>query len=878
MGMLLETSEYQISHTPDQCNQLSKQSVAPNSLSCGVEKVMSIMKRNAIAAVGSLAALTLISACSASEVDAVENDVSQSVGTAQIWPTLNPPALDPEVELRVTEIMAKMTVEQKVGQVIQADSDSVTPEEVKQYRLGSILSGGNSAPGDEPYASAQDWLAAADEYFEASIDPEGVEIAVPLIWGIDAVHGHANLRAATIFPHNIGLGAARDPDLIEEIMEVTARELIISGHDWTFAPTLAVPRDDRWGRTYEGFSEDPVLVASYGDRIVYGLQGRPGTDSFFDKGSVISSAKHFLGDGGTTNGVDQGDTAITEEELFAIHAAGYVPAIEAGVQTIMASFNSWNGEKMHGSRYMLTDILKDRMGFSGFVIGDWNGHGHIPGCTNTDCPAALNAGVDMYMAPDSWKGIYETTLTAVKSNVIPEERLDDAVRRILRVKIQAGVFEKAKPSAREGASESTWLGSNEHRSVARRSVRQSLVLLKNNDDLLPLKTTGTVLVIGDGADNISKQSGGWTYSWQGGGYDNSEFPFAQSILEGIKEAVEGDGGRVIFDEAGAGDHTADVVIAVYGEDPYAEFQGDLDNLEFKPKGFDPALLGKYREAGIPVVSVFFSGRPLWVNPEINASDAFVAAWLPGTEGGGVADVLFQTKPEYDFTGTLSFSWPATATDFDNNVGSKNYSPLFPVGYGLSYAEASDNIDALSEASGVEDALITSQTEVFRKGGTVAPWKAFLIAQDEGVLFNGSTANVSGLAAKRTDHLAQEDAISLSFTGDEAKLAFLPDGGTADWSDAAEQNKAIGFAFKSDQRTSLLIEFGCRGEAGCDTSNSIQLEAGDWREEILALSCIQSETDLTSIDGGLMFSSAADVTFAIADIRLVSMAEQEGSCE
>ena len=579
-----------------------------------------------------LAALAFMVLPACSSLGASEDSEQGPSMDRSIWPKLTPPAIDPAVEARAADILSKITLKQKVGQVIQADSGSVTPEEVTEYRLGSILSGGNSAPGEEPYATAEAWLAAADEYFEASIDPEGVEIAIPLIWGIDAVHGHANLRAATIFPHNIGLGAARAPDLIEEIMEVTSAELIISGHDWTFAPTLAVPRDDRWGRTYEGFSEDPAIVASYGDRIVHGLQGRPGTDNFFDKASVISSAKHFVGDGGTTNGVDQGDTAISEEELYSIHAAGYVPAIEAGVQTVMASFNSWNGVKMHGNKYMLTDVLKDLMGFTGFVIGDWNGHGHIPGCTNTDCPAALNAGVDMYMAPDSWKGIYETTLAAVKSGVISQERLDDAVLRILRVKIQAGVFEKAKPSAREGAGEVSLLGSTHHREVARRAVRQSLVLLKNNDDVLPLGTDKTVLVIGDGADDISKQSGGWTYSWQGGGYANSEFPHGQSILGGIQETVANGGGNVIFDETGTEEHAADVVIAVYGEDPYAEFQGDLDHLAFKPNGFDPAQLAKYRDAGIPVVSVFLSGRPLWVNPEINASRCIRRCMAAGNRG------------------------------------------------------------------------------------------------------------------------------------------------------------------------------------------------------------------------------------------------------
>ena len=837
---------------------------------------MALLRHSAIfVAFASLIAL-MLPACSSSETE-VESVEPKSEAQSSLWPKLNPPPLDPVVEARIDEILPRMTLEQKVGQVIQADSNSVKPEEVREYRLGSILSGGNSAPGDEPYATADQWLAAADAYYEASIDPEGVEIAIPLIWGIDAVHGHANLRAATIFPHNIGLGAARDPDLIEEIMQVTARELIVSGHDWTFAPTLAVPRDDRWGRTYEGFSEDPSIVASYGDRIVFGLQGRPGAENFFDETRVISSAKHFVGDGGTTNGVDQGDTAISEEEMRDIHAAGYFPAIEAGVQTVMASFNSWNGEKMHGSEYMLTDVLKNQMGFTGFVIGDWNGHGQIPGCTNTDCPASLNAGVDMYMAPDSWKGIYESTLAAVKSGEISEERLDDAVRRILRVKIQAGVFEKPKPSERAGAGDDSLVGSDAHRAVARKAVRQSLVLLKNNGNVLPLDASATILVVGDGADSITKQSGGWTYSWQGGGYPNSEFPNAQSILDGVREAVSAGSGKLIFDPEGTGSHDADVVIAVYGEDPYAEFQGDLDHLDFQPIGFDPLKLNAYKDAGIPVVSVFLSGRPLWVNPELNASDAFVAAWLPGTEGGGIADVLFRTDPSFDFTGTLSFSWPATAMDFDNNINTENYAPLFPVGFGLSYAEPADDLQELSEESGADALTAESQGAVFRKGGTIAPWKAFLVTPSEGVLFNGSTANVAGLSASRTDHLAQEDALLLEFSTGDARLLFLPDGGPVDWSTDANDGKALGFAIKTGADLSLNVGMGCSGSDGCVDQQTLDIDAGDWREVQISLACFSGTINFAEVETALSFSADPGSEFAVADIRLVSSTGAEIAC-
>lgn len=795
------------------------------------------------------------------------------------WPVLNPPPLDPAVEARVDAILAKMTIEQKVGQVVQGDSESVTPEDVKRYRLGSVLSGGNSAPGDLPFADTAAWLASADAYFEASIDPEGVEVVIPIIWGIDAVHGHANLVGATVFPHNIGLGAARDPDLIEDIMVVTAAELIVSGHDWTFAPTLAVPRDDRWGRTYEGFSEDPDIVAAYADRIVYGLQGRPGTDEFFADGRVISSAKHYTGDGGTTNGVDQGDAAISEAEMRDIHSAGYFPAIDAGVQTIMASFNSWNGVKMHGAGDLLQGVLKDRMGFHGFVVGDWNGHGQIPGCTNTDCPESLIAGVDMFMAPDSWRGIYDSTLEAVKSGEVPMERLDDAVRRILRVKVVAGIFEKSKPSARAGAGEVSLLGSAEHKEVARRAVRQSLVLLKNNGGVLPLDPRATVLVVGDGADNISKQSGGWTLSWQGGGYENIDFPNGQSILDGIREAVEARGGTVIFDPEGNSDIAADVVIAVYGEDPYAEFQGDRDHLDFEPNGYDTSKLTAYRERGMPVVSVFLSGRPLWVNPELNASDAFVAAWLPGTEGGGVADVLFRTDSSFDFTGQLSFSWPATAADFDNNVGSPGYAPLYPFGFGLTYDDTPAEAPVLSEESGLDPSLFAERGAVFRRGDTIRPWRAYLISENEAVLFNGTTANAVGLSASRTDHLAQEDALRLDLKAEGTGLLFVPEGDAADWSREANGAMELGFAVRTSDPTELVIGMGCDAQGQCSYTRQLTVQGdSNWSDQRLALSCfVGAGVDMSIVDWGIVISAPAGLQLDLADLRLVEDDNGQADC-
>ena len=511
-----------------------------------------------------------------------------------IWTTIDPLPLDPDIEAQIDEILPKLTLEQKVGQVIQGDSDSVTPEDVKKYRLGSVLSGGNSAPGPLNYAETKAWVELADKYFNASIDDEGVEIAIPIIWGIDAVHGHANLKGAIIFPHNVGLGATNNPELIEKISKITAHELTVSGHDWTFAPTLAVPQDLRWGRSYEGFSEDPEIVKSYGDRIVIGLQGAFGSENFMGSGKVISSAKHFLADGATENGVDQGDALISEKELSNVHAAGYYSSIPAGVQTVMASFSSWNGRKLHGDKELLTDILKEKMGFNGFVVGDWNGHGQVPGCINTDCPQSLNAGLDMYMAPDSWKGLYESTLQHVKDGTIPIERLDDAVRRILRVKLLSGIFEKGPPSSRVNAGDETLLGLPENREIARQAVRESMVLLKNNNNVLPIDPSKKILVIGDGATSISKASGGWTLSWQGNNHTNDEFPNGESILNGIEEIVKNAGGEVIFSETGETSDSADIVVAIYGEDPYAEFQGDRENLDYISKGFDTNNLLKYK--------------------------------------------------------------------------------------------------------------------------------------------------------------------------------------------------------------------------------------------------------------------------------------------
>ena len=781
---------------------------------------------------------------------------------ANVWSTLDPLPLDPEIEAQIDEILPKLTLEQKVGQVIQGDTGSLTPEDVKKYRLGSVLSGGNSAPGPLPYAETNAWLEMADKYYNASIDDEDVEIAIPIIWGIDAVHGHANLKGSIIFPHNIGLGAMNNPDLIEKIASITAHELTVSGHDWTFAPTLAVPQDLRWGRSYEGFSENPDLVKSYGDRIVIGLQGEFGSENFMGDGRVISSAKHFLADGATENGVDQGDALINEKELSKVHAAGYYSSIPAGVQTVMASFSSWKGRKLHGDKELLTDVLKGKMGFNGFVVGDWNGHGQVPGCVNTDCPQSLNAGLDMYMAPDSWKGLYESTLQHVKDGTINIERLDDAVRRILRVKLLSGIFQKGAPSTRANAGNENLLALPEHKDVARQAVRESLVLLKNNNQLLPIDPSKTILVVGDGASSISKASGGWTLSWQGTGHSNDKFPNGESILQGIEQVVDDAGGKLIFSKDGDTSIKADVVIAVYGEDPYAEFQGDRENLAFIPNGFDTNKLSAYKENGIPIVSVFLSGRPMWANTEINNSDSFIAAWLPGSEGGGVSDMLFKTDRSYDFSGRLSFTWPASAV-----VSKNNNQALFKIGYGLTY-NSIDQIDFLSENSGLENSDIASTGEYFNKGDVVAPWDIWLISGKLEKQIASFPSSVGGLIISKTDHMAQEDALRINWTksdGDYFRISSVKPNDLTRQSNGAMK---LAFNAKSFTGSDSTIQIGqCDDSFNCDKTLEIKI-SGEWQEYMISLSNFEElGIDMSKIISSILIKAEAGVDIGLSNVRL-----------
>ncbi len=798
---------------------------------------------------------------------------SEKLVNPKDWKAIKSLPLDPKIEAKIDEILPKLTLEQKVGQVIQADNASVTPEEVKKYRLGSILSGGNSAPGPLPYADTKAWLTLADEFYNASIDIEGVEVAIPTIWGIDAVHGHANLSGAIVFPHNIGLGAMNNPDLIEKIAAVTAHELTVSGHDWTFAPTLAVPQDIRWGRSYEGFSENPEIVKSYGGRIVQGLQGRFGEEGFMGEGRVISSAKHFLADGATEKGADQGDALITEEELRKTHAAGYYSAIPAGVQTVMASFSSWQGRKLHGDKELLTDVLKGQLGFNGFVVGDWNGHGQVPGCSNTDCAPSLNAGLDMYMAPDSWKGLYESTLKHVKDGTIPMSRLDDAVRRILRVKIASGIFTKGAPSTRKNAGNAKLLGLPENRAIARQAVRESMVLLKNNNKTLPIDASKTILVIGDGAESVSKACGGWTLSWQGKGHTNDEFPNGESIIAGIEEAVKKAGGKLIHSKNGKTNVTPDVVIAIYGEDPYAEFQGDRENLDFTPNGFDVNKLADYKKKGVPVVSVFLSGRPLWVNPEMNNSDAFIAAWLPGSEGGGISDMLFQRDPSYDFTGRLSFSWPAKA------LVSEKRETLFKLGYGLTY-NTSEVVNELPEVSGIENSTVASTGEFFNKGTAVAPWGLWLNSDDLTKQIASFPTSVGGLIISKTDHNAQEDALRIKWTKSDYDQMRISAADSNDMSRQSNGAMELTFSAKLFKDKNVVIKIGmCDETSSCDKTLDLVIDSNEWKDYTVSLSCFDKlGVDMAKIKSAFMITAGEGVDIGLSNVRLTSDLDGKPGCD
>lgn len=638
------------------------------------------------------------------------------------------------VEARVEDLLSRMTLDEKVGQMAQAERQAFSDiTDITTYNIGSLLSGGGSVP------SPNTGVAWADMYDNFQLQAMSTRLKIPLIYGVDAVHGHNNVKGAVIFPHNIGLGCTRNPELVKEAARITALEIKGTGLNWTFAPCIAVTRNERWGRTYEGFGETTDLVSTMGVASIIGLQG----DSLKGKSSVLACAKHYMGDGGTTNGIDQGNTEVDEQTLRELYLPAYIEAIEAGVGTVMASYSSWNGNKLHGHKYLLTDVLKDELGFKGFVVSDWAGIDQLPGDYAAKVESSINAGIDMVMLPNNYKEFIQTTKTLVTQNRIPQSRIDDAVRRILRIKFLSGLFE-APYSDRTYTNQ---IGSESHRNVARECVRQSIVLLKKKDNILPLqKDDIKIHVAGKNANDLGNQCGGWSITWQG---SSGNITQGTTILTAIRNAVGTSTVTTSIDGSGASG--ADIAVAVIGETPYAEGQGDRADLSLTSE--DIATVRNLKQHGIPVIVILVSGRPMLLNPIIPFCDAIIAAWLPGTEGDGVADILFG---DYEPTGLLSNSWPSSMAQVPVNYGDAEYSPLFDYGYGItSLANSTEGSAPLLYSAIVS--MDGTQVEVSFNKEMADPSTSF---SGFSMKLNSSTVQVTDAVLKTED----KTTIILSFNG------------------------------------------------------------------------------------------------------------------
>ncbi|KAL2478101.1 Glycosyl hydrolase family protein [Forsythia ovata] len=586
------------------------------------------------------------------------------------------------IGVRVKDLLGRMTLEEKIGQMAQIDRTVATSDIVKNYYIGSLLSGGGSTP--LPHATAADWVNMVNDFQKGSLS---TRLGIPMIYGIDAVHGHNNVYNATIFPHNIGLGATRDPELLQRIGDATAVEVRATGIPYAFAPCIAVCRDPRWGRCYESYSEDPKIVEEMTD-IILGLQGEipkgseQGVPYVAGKNKVAACAKHFVGDGGTTKGINENNTLTDMHGLLSIHMPAYYDAINKGVATVMISYSSWNGNKMHANNELITGFLKGKLKFKGFVISDWQGIDRITSPPHSNYTysvlESVLAGIDMIMIPYNFTEFIDDLMYLVKNKFIQMERIDDAVGRILLVKFTLGLFEN--PLA--DLSLVNEVGSQAHRNLAREAVRKSLVLLKNgknaNDSVLPLpKKVGKILVAGSHADNLGYQCGGWTIAWQG--FSGNNYTSGTTILSAISSAVDKDT-EVIYSENPDSEyvksHNFNYAVVIVGEHPYTESAGDSQTLTMADPGPDVI---KNVCGAVKCVVVIISGRPIVIEPYIPGIDALVAAWLPGTEGQGVSDVLFG---DYGFTGKLSRTWFKTVDQLPMNVGDSHYDPLFPFGFGL----------------------------------------------------------------------------------------------------------------------------------------------------------------------------------------------------
>ncbi|HUF00506.1 MAG TPA: glycoside hydrolase family 3 N-terminal domain-containing protein [Anaerolineales bacterium] len=639
----------------------------------------------------------LLSACAAQTPATVAPTESPAAATESLGTAIYTDPSQP-VEARVEELLRRMTLDEKIGQMTQVEKNSIKSGDITKYYIGSILSGGGGSPSEN---TPQAWYAMVEDFQNEAL---ATRLEIPMIYGVDAVHGHGNLLNATIFPHNIGLGATNNPELLEKIGRATAEEMLATGIPWNFAPVVAVVQDVRWGRTYEGFGEETELVTSLGTAYLRGLQTLTEADNPVPGQSifVLGTPKHFIGDGATiwdsssTNDykLDQGNMQVPEELVRKVYLPPYQSAVDAGAMNVMASFSSWKGTKIHGEQYLLTKVLKDELGFTGFIVSDWQGMDQVfPDDYYASIVTSVNAGVDMNMVPYDYVTFIETMMNAVNNGDIPESRVDEAVRRILRVKFALGLFEQPMPDTKYQGT----VRSREHLELARQAVRESLVLLKNEDDALPLdENTPSIFVAGEGANDIGLQSGGWTLEWLGKPGNDNE---GTTILSGIRAIASANtrieynrnGNFSEFNNAEGNPLVAGVGIVVLAEEPYAEGVGDRADISLNEE--ETTLITEMGKQSETVVVILISGRPRVITEQLSLAEAWVAAWLPGTEGGGIADVLFG---DYPFTGKLSYSWPRSNEQLpinSNNSAEKAGcdAPLFPFGYGLTYGDPSPEI-------------------------------------------------------------------------------------------------------------------------------------------------------------------------------------------
>ncbi len=820
----------------------------------------------------------------------------------------------------VEATLAQMTLDEKLGQMIQAEVQQLDPADIGRYKIGSALNGSGVWPNKDRFSSPQAWAEMIDRYFMASAESfRGRPFSIPFAWATDAIHGHNNLHRATIFPHNIGLGATRDPDLVQRIGQVTATELAASGMDWTFAPTVAVPLDARWGRFYEGYAQDATVVADFAGAMVRGLQGTGATSRSHDT-AVLSSVKHWIGDGGTRWGIDRGNNFCSEQELIELHSAGYRSALEAGAQVVMVSFSSWEHEtnydhaplvgsaynfKLHGSRYLITDVLKKQLGFDGIVLTDWDGHCEVSKCTLKDARYCINAGADMLMveARGDWLAILDQTKRDLEEGHISPERIADAVRRILRVKYRTHLAERPRPSERAAVKNAaSIIGSNQHREVARESVRKSAVLLKNNGGLLPLAANARILLAGSAAHSFSKQMGGWSLHWHSNELQQEDFPAATTLGQALHEAIVSGSVTELNPGESLDPSSVDCAVVVFGEDAYSEMLGDIrpwDTLEYaalKPSyAEDLALLRRLHEKKIPIVSVFFTGRPLYLNEEINLSHAFVIAWLPGMACEGITDLLVRAEDgtiRHDFQGTLPCAWPATPYGFrlTNALDTKvddlhpeyagDQEILFDLGYGLQVNQPDSHVDAPLYPLNQHDASPIpprALNDLVLLGPNADPrftcriaGNGFWVGAD--VSRNAPTDALLG-TLEPFDYLGKNDAFHVFFNGRIASLYFqFPRWNIEDMRGFLIAGAALVLSLRIHELSPGPVRFSahnCFPSKGIYDATTLVQNApiGEWiRLRVPLADIAASGSDFSKVNVPFMLHTQARIRFDIGDLR------------